>query len=388
MANLNRTCILVASALLLRGLSLQAYALDDASAKQAEAVAAKAVEYLRKTQNPDGSWQPKVGPAITALALTALIDRPEIGADDPAVQKALKYILSRRKPDGGIHDGNVDNYNTAICLSALSRFNDQPEVAQAIKEGLAFLRKIQWAGQKDEQGRVIDEKHPFYGGWGYGKHGRPDASNTQITIQAFYDNNVDCEKDEAIQRALVFTRRLQGTPSNTEYGPSIVPDGGFIYATSVNRNQVGQPQTMSDEVVGDDGKSRLRTYGSMTYACFKTLIYAKVDPSSPQVQDAVKWIRNNYTVDHNPGMPEKGKMQGYFYYLLTMARTLNAWQGADHKIQLASGQQRDWAVDLINKLSSLQKPDGSFVNEADRWMEGDSVLVTSYALLALQQAAK
>jgi squalene-hopene/tetraprenyl-beta-curcumene cyclase len=34
-------------------------------------------------------------------------------------------------------------------------------------------------------------------------------------------------------------------------------------------------------------------------------------------------------------------------------------------------------------LTALQGADGSFTNPADRWMEGDPVLATAYALLAL-----
>ena len=47
---------------------------------------------------------------------------------------------------------------------------------------------------------------------------------------------------------------------------------------------------------------------------------------------------------------------------------------------------RDWANDLIDALAARQKDNGSFENVHDRWMEGDPVLVTAYALLALQHA--
>ncbi|MEC9374167.1 MAG: hypothetical protein VYC34_10000, partial [Planctomycetota bacterium] len=52
----------------------------------------------------------------------------------------------------------------------------------------------------------------------------------------------------------------------------------------------------------------------------------------------------------------------------------------------ATTDSRDWANDLIDRLAELQKEDGSFENLHDRWMEGDPVLVTAYALLALQHA--
>jgi squalene-hopene/tetraprenyl-beta-curcumene cyclase len=38
---------------------------------------------------------------------------------------------------------------------------------------------------------------------------------------------------------------------------------------------------------------------------------------------------------------------------------------------------------LAQKLISTQKPDGSWINDNTRWLEGDPNLVTAYALLAL-----
>ena len=38
---------------------------------------------------------------------------------------------------------------------------------------------------------------------------------------------------------------------------------------------------------------------------------------------------------------------------------------------------------MIAAVAKRQKPDGSWVNESDRWMEGDANLVTAYVILAL-----
>jgi squalene-hopene/tetraprenyl-beta-curcumene cyclase len=43
---------------------------------------------------------------------------------------------------------------------------------------------------------------------------------------------------------------------------------------------------------------------------------------------------------------------------------------------------------LIAALAKRQKPDGSWVNENDRWMEGDPNLTTGYALMALSYCIK
>ncbi|MEL7484961.1 MAG: hypothetical protein AAFN41_11500, partial [Planctomycetota bacterium] len=46
----------------------------------------------------------------------------------------------------------------------------------------------------------------------------------------------------------------------------------------------------------------------------------------------------------------------------------------------------DWTTDLADKLLDLQQPDGSVRSVDDRWMEDNPVLITSYALIAAQNA--
>lgn len=365
--------------------------LDEVRIQQARAAVAKGIIYLRQQQQADGSWSPNPGPAITALAVQVLLDDPATSLEDPAFQKAVTYILGKRKPDGGIHDGFLENYNTSICLSALGRLRVLPQVGDSLKPAQDYLRQLQWAWQTDPAGRAVDESHPFFGGAGYGQHGRPDMSNTQIMIQGLHDSGLRCD-DPAYQRALVFITRCQGTASNTEFGDMIVPDGGFIYATSVNKDAIGQPQSMAGAITMEDGTSRLATYGSMTYAGFKSYLYAELNRNDPRVQDAYRWITRHYTLKQNPGLrddpatPTDERMQGYYYYLHTFARAMEAW--GETTLTLADGSVRNWRVDLIDQLLSLQRSDGSWANQADRWMEGDTTLVTCYALLALQYALK
>jgi hypothetical protein len=62
-----------------------------------------------------------------------------------------------------------------------------------------------------------------------------------------------------------------------------------------------------------------------------------------------------------------------------------------HRLQLILRRARnspsiaDWRIELITKLASLQKPDGSWAGEK-RWIEDNPVLATSYSILALQEA--
>jgi hypothetical protein len=55
-----------------------------------------------------------------------------------------------------------------------------------------------------------------------------------------------------------------------------------------------------------------------------------------------------------------------------------------------NGQEVNWRVEIINELLKRQRIDengnGYWVNDNNRYWEGDAVLSTSYALIALQIA--
>ncbi len=395
---MNRTLLAACCLCLFAWVAPAAFGLDDEHWRKADAAIERGVAYLRSVQNADGSWTPQPGPAVTAMVVQTLLDRPDVSPDDPAVRRAIDYILSFAKEDGGIHAGMLQNYNTAICLSALSRVDSRPDVAEAVAKAQDYLRHLQWkAGMTDPRGEPIDENHPFYGGAGYGKHGRPDMSNTQIMLQGLFDSGVDCN-DPAFQRAIVFIARCQGIDANELFREAIVQDGGFIYATSIDADHIGVPQSMANPDMIDEAKlgrpvSGLRGYGSMTYAGFKSYVYAQLDRDDPRVTAAYDWIRRNWTLDRNPGLPDGADkdghrldQQGLYYMYMTLGRALRAWGSTT--LRLPDGTEVDWANALVDAAVQRQREDGSWVNEADRWMEGDPSLVTAYTLVALQEATR
>ena len=381
----------ISTLLVTAAITLPAAALDNAHRDKADASIQLGIEHLRQMQNEDGSWSPQIGPAITAMVVSVMLDRPNISAKDPAVAKALTYIMSKCRDDGGIYDEILANYNTSICLSALAWVQDRPDVAAAIVKAQDFLRGLQWHNQPGPDGEKISQTHPFYGGAGYGRHGRPDMSNTQFMIQGLYDSGLSCD-DPAFQRAMVFITHCQGTTANKRFGEKIVQDGGFIYATSIDKKHVGVPESMAspearNEALAGKPVSNLRTYGSMTYAGFKSYVYAQLSRNDPRVKSAHKWICRNYSIEHNPGLPDQIRFEGYYYYLMTMSRALDAW-GSTH-VETPDGTRHDWANDIIDKLASLQRKDGSWINDqSSRWMENDPNLGTAYALIALTHAIK
>ena len=121
----------------------------------------------------------------------------------------------------------------------------------------------------------------------------------------------------------------------------------------------------------------------MTYAGLKSLLYADISKDDPRVKAALRWISGNYTLEMNPGL---NNAQGLYYYYHTYATALRAY-GQD-TITDAKGVKHDWRKELEAKLAAVQLPDGSYVNAADRWMESNPVLVTTYVVLSLQEARK
>ncbi|MCC6906425.1 MAG: hypothetical protein IT430_00660 [Phycisphaerales bacterium] len=368
--------------------------IDEAHYKIARQLIERSIAYLRTQQDEaTGGWAlPEEGkphlPGISALVLTGMLMEPDIDESDPGVRRGLDYILSFRQEDGGIYDRILSNYNTSLALSALAQVG-RPDAAAAIKPAQDFVRSIQCDGQTGPDGNAIDPSHPYYGGAGYTTDSRPDNSNLATMLQGLHDSGLDCN-DPAFQRAVVFLQRTQMSDelNDMPYADGST-QGGFIYSTSPNNQSVGAGESKAGmiEETMDDGTqvSRLRCYGSMTYSGFKSYLYANLDHDDPRVVTAFEWLKQHYTLDENPGMG----MQGYYYYLVTMSRSLDAWGSTTItplKPDGTPGEPRDWANDLIDKLASLQRPDGSFVNEAERWMEGDPVLATSYALLALRHA--
>ncbi len=375
-------------------------AVDDDVRAQGERMAQRAIAFLRTQQDEaTGGWGVRPGgprlPAITGLVLRGMLMQPGIDARDGHVRRGASFILEHRQPDGGIYDRILASYNTSICVSALARLGT-PEAAEAIEPALDFLRRIQWhegagvgSGADAETGRVTED-HPFYGGIGYGGSSRPDNSNLHFFINAFIDAGVDCE-DPAVQRALIFLARTQMHEdiNDMPYAEGST-QGGFIYATSPSGDQLGVGESKAGEIEeltpSGERVSRLRAYGSMTYAGFRTYIYAQLERDDPRVEAAMGWIRQNYTLRENPGVGN----DGLYYYYVTFANALSAFGEDRLEIRHDDGraEARDWRRDLIERLAELQHEDGSFRPVDDRWMEGDPVLITAYSLIALQHALR
>ncbi len=356
------------------------------AAKEGRATLDKAFDYLKSQQKPDGGWQdPKQPPALTAIVLRCFARDEKYGAKADFVAKGYQKLISYQKADnGGIYEDMLGNYNTAIAVSSLAAADD-PAYKPAIDKAVAYLKSLQWTDKiAGPDGKKIDISDPKFGGSGY-PAGNPDGSNTTMMLQALHDAGVPKE-DPAYQNALKFISRMQNL-SETNDQPWKGDDGGLIYSP-VGADKEHPGTSKAGEYVDTSGKRLLRSYGSMTYAGLKSMMYAGLSKDDPRVVAAWKWIGKNYSVDENPGMKlndPKDAQWGLNYYFHTMALALHAY--GEPVIVDANGNKHDWRVDLIHKIATTQKQDGSFVGEK-KWMEDNPVLTTSYVVLALQEAMK
>ncbi|MEM8757354.1 MAG: prenyltransferase/squalene oxidase repeat-containing protein [Planctomycetota bacterium] len=368
--------------------------------ERAEAFTGAAIEYLREQQDASGGWAVNPDgpnfPAITGLVVTGMLLDPAIDTTDADVADAIGFILSYRQPDGGIYDRLLASYNTAICVSALALAREElPEADATIEPAVSFLRELQWGSTAGVPAALGDEvasvpkSHPFYGGVGYGGSGRPDNSNLSLWMQAMEDAGVPGD-DPAVQRALTFLERTQmlGSVNDMPYAEGST-QGGFIYATSPSGDEadlgIGESKAGEIEETLSDGTraSRLRAYGSMTYAGFKSYAYAELSPTDPRVLAAMEWIARNYGFDENPGIGT----DGYYYFLMTAGRALEATGSPTVDVITEDMVARaDWPSDLIDRLLEMQQADGSLRVVDDRWMEDNAVLITAYGLIAAQHA--
>lgn len=340
-------------------------------------------DFLKNNQNSNGSWSNPDFPALTGLALYSfftsnkydpLAKRPQY------IEKGLAFILKNAKTNGAIYKEQLPNYNTAICLMALTAANDSQYHPYMIK-ARRFLASLQL-----DQGKRGVTDQPFDGGVGYGTKDHSDISNTYLALEALKMSQfLESDKHLALYKdlkgldqhtlnwdaALKFIQRCQNLPEYNDQSWASNDSknrGGFIYYPGSSK---------AGEKTLPDGQVVLRSYGSMTYAGLLSLIYADLKKDDPRVVAAFDWIKKNYTLKKNPGMDQ----QGLFYYYHTLAKALSVME-VDY-LKTSDNQWVEWRKELALELVNRQKGNGSWVNDSGRWWENDPILVTSYALIAM-----
>lgn len=338
----------------------------------------RGTSWLLANQHSNGWWTTPDHPALTALPLVALNGEPSgkfLRNPTPQIQRGYAYLLASAKPDGGIYVTNMANYNTSLALLALVSA-ERPEYDPVARKARAFIVGTQV--DFGEKGRLDT---PFDGGVGYGnKYSHSDLNNTLIALEALYhskrlvsDTKLADTKDLDWQAAIRFLQHCQNLPgSNPESWASgdVTNKGGFIYYPG--HSMAGGTTNSAT------GRVALRSYGSASYAGLLSFIYSDLKRDDARVTAVLDWLRDNYTLDENPGMGP----QGLYYYLHLMTKGLTAARVTE--LETKDGKRVNWRRDVALRLMNLQQKDGSWSNDNARWWEKETALTTSYSLIALE----
>ena len=292
----------------------------------------------------------------------------------PAVNAGYQFVLSKVHEDGSICGADLQNYNTSICLMALL-------AAHKSEYDPIILSARQWVigAQMSTNGNgKIDPA--MAGGVGYERDpSRSDLSNTLVALEALYyskqvaaDKNQIGAKDLDWNAAIHFIQSCQNLPEyNKESWASgdSTNKGGFIYYPG---------RSMAGSETNAEGRVAFRSYGSISYAGLLSYIYADLKHDDARVQAAFDWLRANYTVKENPALGDAG----YYYYLHLMSKGLSTY--GVNELEMKDGRKIDWRREVATRILNLQKADGSWSNDNNRWWEKDPALVTAYSVMSLE----
>lgn len=361
----------------------------DAPKEQALAAIAKGAAWLEARQAEDGTWSNPSFPALTALPAWAL---SASGTGTGSIARAVEFVRSCAQPDGGIYvqvpgrrGGALGTYNTAICMTAL-HYADNAGSTRVIQKAREYVASTQLVGDDGAGGGATSNA----GGFGYERNapgGYADLNNSAWAIAAMRTTQ-DVEESRPAgeahadidwDAALAFVDKMQVKKGEKGIDPN--DEGGFLYKRESGERR---PPSTSSTSSTSSKRPPLRSYGSITYSGIESMIFAQVSRDDPRVVSAIDYARRHWTLDENPGMGQ----QGLYYYYTIMARALSLLD-IDVLPAVEEGVAGvEWRDDLIAKIVSLQKEDGSWANSNNRFWENDPVLCTSYAMLTLEYALR
>ena len=195
-------------------------------ASPSDAAIHRALEYLRKSQRPDGAWDSGgFGPAtsVTSLAVMAFLAAGHVpGEPGPyreSIERGIQYVLDHQRPDGVIasNSSNGPMYChgiSTLMLAEVAGMIDDAEMAGQLRATLVRAVKLILAAQDRP-------KHPNHaGGWRY----QPTSDDSDISVSGWQlmalraARSAGCEvPSENIDRAVGYLKRCA------------VRGGGFAY---------------------------------------------------------------------------------------------------------------------------------------------------------------
>lgn len=118
---------------------------------QVERMYVKGMDFLVRTQSPDGSWPEEQmnRPAIAALAVVSLLahgDDPNFGPYKPAIHRGLDFILKQQVPASGYIGPTMYNHGFAtLALAESYGAVDDPRLGPALRRAVKLILTVQQA---------------------------------------------------------------------------------------------------------------------------------------------------------------------------------------------------------------------------------------------------
>jgi len=290
---------------------------------------ARALEWLAKQQNPDGSWNDgRYGhnTAITAYAMLAFMSQghvPGQGHYGPEVAKGARYLIAAQHDNGYIVGAGGNMYCHAMSTLALAELwgmTGDDELKPVVKKAVEL---------------IINSQSKQEGGWRYNPE--PFGSDISVTImqvmalRAAKNSGLNVP-DSTIERALAYVKRC--------YDPG---SGGFCYQP--NTRQPGFARTAAGVCV-------LELVGKY---------------EGEEITRGVAYMKNHFD-DHQ-----------YFFY---------GHYYASHAMHLFGGQDwADWYARLKRTLLPRQQADGSWSARDLDFASPGPVYQTSIAVIVLSTPA-
>ncbi len=181
----------------------------------------KAMQYLVKTQSPDGSWPGQYGtePAIVALAMLSILahgEDPNYGPYHATIHRCIDYILKNQNANTGYIGSTMYNHGfSTLALAESYGMVQDPRLGPALQKAVDLI--------------LTSQAHNPEGAWRYSPES-PDADTTvsgaqMVALFAARNAGIGVPED-AINKALKFFVNCQ------------TPDGGIGYTGPGGPNAV------------------------------------------------------------------------------------------------------------------------------------------------------
>lgn len=284
--------------------------------EKCEDAVVSALDFLQKTQNADGSWDPSHPVAMTGLALLAYLghcETPQSKKYGDTVLKAITYLVNNgvQNKDGRLTNKPADSiqwvYDHGIATYALA---ESYTFCSKLNINIPDLKKV-----TQEAGDLVMEGQAESGSWNYKYSPSPTSGDNSVgfwQIQAMKACKhtglwKDSEFKKHSRKALEWLEKVQG------------PDGAIGY-----RND----PTRSPGLTGG---------GVLAFQMWD-------DSNSRAVKKGVKWISENVKFDF-PG--ESSNLYYHYYFMQAMMNY--------------GGKEWDQHNELVrDPLIKAQNPDGSW----------------------------